>query len=86
MPKWTVAQAKAKLSEVIDRAVSSGPQIVTRNGVETVVVVAVEEWEKKTKRRGSLIDFLASSPLKNSGLKIDRSKSKSREICQSLRS
>lgn len=36
---WTVAQAKAKLSEVIDKAPHHGPQLVTRNGKAAVVVV-----------------------------------------------
>ena len=29
---WTVAEAKAKFSELLDRAAEAGPQIVTRNG------------------------------------------------------
>jgi prevent-host-death family protein len=69
---WTVAQAKAKFSEVIDKARSLGPQTITRNGRKAAVVVAVDEWERKTRRQGSLADFFASSPLRRSGLKIDR--------------
>ena len=41
--KWTVAEAKAKFSEVIERAQSQGPQTITRNGRKTAVVVAAEE-------------------------------------------
>ena len=51
---WTVAEAKAKLSEVIDQALSLGPQIVTRSGRKAVVIVAAEEWERKTRRKGNL--------------------------------
>ena len=40
---WSVAQAKARLSEVIDRALKEGPQAITRNGRPAVVVVAIEE-------------------------------------------
>lgn len=69
---WTVAQAKAKFSEVIDKARSLGPQTITRNGRKAAVVVAADEWERKTRRQGSLADFFASSPLRRSGLKIDR--------------
>ena len=54
---WTVAQAKAKFSEVIDRAMSEGPQTVTRKGRTAVVVVDAEEWNRKTKRVGTLADF-----------------------------
>jgi len=67
---WTVAQAKAKFSEVIDRALAEGPQTVTRNGHNTVVIVDAEEWQRKTKRVGTLADFFANSPLRGSGLKL----------------
>ena len=77
---WTVAEAKAKLSEVIERAQSRGPQTITRNGRRAVVVVAVDEWERKTKRVGNLAEFFAASPLRDSGLDIERSKDKAREV------
>jgi prevent-host-death family protein len=48
---WTVAEAKAKFSEVIAKAESDGPQTITRNGRTTAVIVAAEEWERKTRRR-----------------------------------
>lgn len=69
---WTVAEAKAKLSEVISRAEADGPQTITRNGRRSVVVVAADEWEKKTKRTGTLAEFFAASPLRGSKLKIKR--------------
>jgi prevent-host-death family protein len=69
---WTVAEAKAKLSEVINRAETTGPQTITRNGRKTAVVVAAEEWERKTTRHGNLAEFLAASPLRGSRLKIRR--------------
>ena len=69
---WTVAQAKAKFSEVIDKARSLGPQTITRNGRKAAVVVAADEWERKVRRTGTLAEFLASSPLRRSGLRIDR--------------
>ncbi len=71
---WTVAQAKAKLSEVIENARTHGPQIITRNGRRTAVVVGVEEWERKTQRAGSLADFFKASPLRGSALQVRRSK------------
>ena len=77
---WTVAEAKAKLSEVIDRARKRGPQTVTRNGRPAVVIVAAEEWARKTKRTGNLAEFLAASPLRGSALAIERVKDAAREI------
>jgi prevent-host-death family protein len=77
---WTVAEAKAKFSEVIERAISDGPQTITRNGRTTAVVVGAEEWQRKTKRVGNLAEFFAESPLRESGLKIRRLKKRPRKI------
>ena len=70
--EWTIADAKSKFSEVIARAQSDGPQIVTRHGKKAAVVVAAEEWERKTKRTGNLAEFFAGSPLRDSGVRIKR--------------
>lgn len=78
--EWTVAGAKAKFSEVIDRALADGPQRISRSGKRAVVVVAADEWERKTKRQGSLAEFFAASPLPGSGLEVDRPKDVPREI------
>jgi prevent-host-death family protein len=77
---WTVAKAKAQLSQVIEQALTSGPRAITRNGRNAVVVVSMDEWERKTKRKGSLADFFAESPLRNSGLVIKRDRERPREI------
>jgi prevent-host-death family protein len=77
---WTVAQAKAKLSEVLDQAQAKGPQIITRNGRKTAVVVSADEWERRTRRAGSLADFFAASPLRGSGLTTARFKDRLRKI------
>jgi prevent-host-death family protein len=68
---WTVANAKAHLSEVIERA-QTEPQMITRNGTPSVVMVSVGEWNRKTTRSGSLASFLMSSPLSGSAMDDDR--------------
>jgi prevent-host-death family protein len=77
---WTVAEAKAKFSEIIKRAASDGPQTITRNGRTTAIVVGADEWQRKTKRVGNLAEFFAESPLRESGLKIRRIKDRPRKI------
>jgi prevent-host-death family protein len=71
---WSVAKAKAKLSEVIHRALSDGPQTIRRKGRKAVVVVSAEEWERKTRRTGNLAEFFAESPLCDAKVKIERLK------------
>lgn len=80
MTSWTVADAKARFSEVIERARREGPQTVTRNGKDAVVIVATEEWNAKSSRRGSLAEFLLASPLRGSGLALDRLPDEPRDI------
>ena len=77
---WTVAEAKAKFSEIIKRAMSEGPQTITRNAHLAAVVVGAEEWQRKTKRVDNLAEFFAESPLRESGLKIRRPKGRPRKI------
>lgn len=69
---WTVADAKAKFSEVLDRAEREGPQRITRHGRTAAIVVAAEEWKRKTNRKGNLAEFFAASPLR--GVKAVRLK------------
>ena len=80
MQKWTVAEAKAKFSEIIERAMSEGPQTITRKGRTAAVVVGAEEWQRKTKRVGNLAEFFATSPLRGSGLKIRKLKEPPRKV------
>jgi prevent-host-death family protein len=80
MESWSVAAAKSKFSEVIDRALSEGPQTITRNGRRAVVVVSADEWERRTQRKGNLAEFFAQSPLRGSRIKIERVKDPPRKL------
>ena len=79
-PPWTVADAKAHLSTVLEKARTEGPQMITRNGKEAAVVVGIEEWERKTKRQGTLAEFLHNSPWCGADIDLERSPEKMREI------
>lgn len=49
---WQVQDAKARFSELLETSLAEGPQIVTRRGVETAVLVPIEQWrwlERTTK-------------------------------------
>ena len=69
---WKIKDARANFSELVDRALNDGPQVVTRNGKKAVVVISAAEWERRNRRRGDLVEFFASSPLREEGLKIER--------------
>ncbi len=46
MATWPVQDAKARFSELLEKSVREGPQIVTRRGVETAVLVPIDEWRR----------------------------------------
>jgi antitoxin Phd len=70
---WQIQDAKNKLSEVIQRALSQGPQLITRHGEKTVVVVAYAEYEKMRKSQEKLSAFFHTSPLADVDLTRDQS-------------
>ena len=76
---WSVALAKARLSEVMDRA-KTAPQTITRNGRSSVVVVSADEWQRKTARKGALAEFLLASPLRGTDLDIERQQDQPRDL------
>lgn len=77
---WPIKDARARFSDLVDRALQEGPQVVTRNGRKAVVVVAAEEWERRNRRRGDLVDFFARSPLREGGVALERVSDTTREI------
>jgi antitoxin Phd len=59
MPSWPLQDAKARFSELVDTTLKKGPQIVTRRGVETVVMVPIDEWRRlKLSAKPSLKELL----------------------------
>jgi len=72
---WQLQEAKARFSEVFRLAREAGPQRVTKHGRTAVVVVPAEEYERLSQsraRQGSLARFLADSPLRGSGIRLER--------------
>ena len=70
---WQIQDAKNKLSEVITRALNQGPQLITKHGEKTVVVISYAEYEKLRKSQGKLSEFFRTSPL--AGIELTRDKS-----------
>ncbi|MDM0113482.1 type II toxin-antitoxin system Phd/YefM family antitoxin [Variovorax sp. J22R133] len=46
MHTWPDQDAKARFSEFLDACISEGPQLVTRRGAETAVLVSVDQWKR----------------------------------------
>jgi antitoxin Phd len=81
--RWQLQTAKAQFSEVFRRARSEGPQYVTRQGKEAVVIVPAEEFERltaRTQQPRSLVRFFAESPLAGAGLNLGRKPDYGRKV------
>jgi antitoxin Phd len=46
MTRWQLQEAKARFSELIDDTLEKGPQVITRRGIDTAVVVSIDQWHK----------------------------------------
>ena len=76
---WQLQEAKNKLSEVVKRANTEGPQTISRRGVPVAVVVSAREFQR-SERVGSLVDFLGQSPLHGVDLDLERHPDYGRDI------
>ncbi len=76
---WQVQEAKQKFSELVERAISDGPQTVTRRGVDVVVVMSVDEYRRIVAPRKDFKEFLMSGP-DMSILDLERDQSLFRDV------
>ncbi|MBX3528328.1 MAG: type II toxin-antitoxin system Phd/YefM family antitoxin [Rhodoblastus sp.] len=61
MSSWSVQDAKARFSEFLDTCLTEGPQVVTKRGAETAVLVPLDQWKRlQAAARPSLKDLLLS--------------------------
>ena len=77
---WKLQDAKSQFSKVVEHALKSGPQYVTRRGSKAVVVLSVIDYEKLISSKLSFKDFLLSCPKMNEDFQIERQKDYPREI------
>ncbi len=75
---WSLQDAKARFSELVNCSLSKGPQLVTRHGRPAVVVVPFAEYERLQMPMQGLGDFFRAAPRVE--LFIERSKDTGREI------
>ena len=67
--KWPVQDAKSRFSEFLDTALAEGPQIVTRRGVETAVLLPIKQWRRlEMLTRPDLKDLLLASEARTEDL------------------
>jgi prevent-host-death family protein len=77
---WQLQEAKTHLGEVIDAALTEGPQVITRQGVETAVVLSYSDYRQLVLKDKRLSDFFRELPLFDSGIDLERDKTLPRRV------
>jgi len=80
---WQLQTAKARFSEVFRRAREEGPQLVTRQGKDAVVILPVEDFHRlvdRAREPKSLVRFFAESPLVGLDLNLERDADTGRDV------
>lgn len=62
MATWQVQDAKARLSEVIERACTEGPQTITRHGSERAVVLSIDTYRALSAHKHDFKSHLLGGP------------------------
>ena len=78
-PVWQLQEAKNRFSEVVEEALTHGPQTVTRHGREVVVVLAIEEYRRMKQPQGNLLQALQVPAEYAVELDITRSRERPRD-------
>ncbi len=78
---WQLQDAKARFSEFLNAAIKKGPQVVTRRGVETAVLVPIDEWNRLQRAaRPGLKALLLAPEARFENLLPDRRKARRRPV------
>jgi prevent-host-death family protein len=75
---WQLQEAKNKFSEVVEEALTHGPQVITKRGKETVIVLSYADYRKMMLTQKKLSDFFRESPLVGIDLDLTRDTSPTR--------
>ncbi|MCI5132717.1 MAG: type II toxin-antitoxin system Phd/YefM family antitoxin, partial [Candidatus Electrothrix sp. EH2] len=60
---WQLQEAKNRFSRLVEQAQHNGPQIVTKHGRETVVIISADEYRKLIRPEKDIVRFFQESPL-----------------------
>lgn len=79
MARWQVQDAKSRLSEVIERARTEGPQTITRHGAERAVLLSIEDYRALAAHKPDFKAYLLGGP-KIDDFSVERSRDTGRAV------
>ncbi len=77
---WSIQNAKARFSELVQKTQDDGAQLITKNGHPIAIIMSVKEYDHMKKPKQSLIDFFKEAPFPEIDLPIERSKDEPRNF------
>ena len=82
MPSWQLQTAKSRLSEVVQKAATQGPQEITVHGKPKAVLLSFDDYQRLTGKKKPLgfVEFMRASPFYGLDLDVERDQSPGREI------
>jgi antitoxin Phd len=81
MSTWSVQDAKAKFSALLEACQGQGPQFVTRRGAEIAVVTSLEEWRRlQGGQRPNIKELLLSDSARTDELTLPRGNLRRRRV------
>lgn len=78
--QWKLQDAKNHFSEVVESAMTEGPQEVTKYGDHAVVILSYDLFQKLSQPKENLVDFFKKSPFYGVELDLERTKDSPREV------
>lgn len=77
--QWQLQEAMHKFGQVVNEALTDGPQVVTHRGEEVVVIISMEGYLRLKKHQPNLLEFFRRSPLVGVELDLERDRTFSRD-------
>ena len=75
MKRISVFEGKNRFSEVVSKAAKGEPQVITKNGKETAVVISFEEFKRYKAKEKPLLEFLLDNPARKHRIELDLERS-----------
>jgi len=76
MKTVSIFEGKNKFSEIVSNAAKGEPQVITKNGKETAVLISYSDYKRLTENEKPLLEFLLDNPARKYGIKLDLERSK----------
>lgn len=78
--EWALQDAKNRFSKLVNHSLQEGPQVITRRGNKTAVLLSMHDYRALVGPDRSLVDFFRSSPLVGVDLELERSDDYGRDV------